>query len=93
MSSDIQRALVQRVSVLETIETQFSQLLLAGQLNDWALADLKDAVTISQQHKLAAIAAIERQELLQAINNIDTIIYLISGFVEEHWELDDLSLN
>jgi hypothetical protein len=82
-----------RVSILEQVETRFTELVVTGKLASWPAEDVRAAVQLSLQHKLLAIQAIERRELIVAITNLDTVIYLISGFVEDGWTGDDLALN
>ena len=91
--SDMQGVLANRVSALELVEAQFRVRLLAGRLSEWSSEELKEAVEIGQQHKRLAIQAIQRHELDQAIHNLETAIYLMSGFVEDDWDQDDICLN
>ena len=83
-----EEVLSNRVQVLEHIESRFTELVVTGGLAGWPPDDVRMAVQLSLQHKLLAIQAIERRELIVAINNLDTVIYLISGFVEDDAELN-----
>ena len=79
---EVRQLLLHQVRVLERLEEKFCQLLAAGQLTQWSAQDVCDALRISAQHKLLAMEAIERENVPQAVNNIDTVLYLMSGFVE-----------
>jgi len=88
-----EETLSNRVCVLEKIESRFTELVVTGKLVGWPPCDVRMAVQLSLQHKMLAIQAIERRELIVAIANLDTVIYLISGFVEDCWNAEDLELN
>ena len=75
--------LVHHVDVLDTLESRFTHLLETGRLTKWSAEDVKDAIRLSAEHKLLAMQAIERENLLQALNNIETVIYIMSGFTED----------
>lgn len=90
MTANVEDHLVRKVRELELLEQEFSKMLVGGQLRSWSLVDIRDALQLSAQHKLCAIQAIERENIVQAINNVDMVIYLISGFVED---IEDVTLN
>jgi len=83
-----EETLARRVLELEHVESRFAELLHTGRLCGWQPCEVRLAVDLSLAHKLAAIRAIEQRELLVAINNLDAIIYLISGFVREPHDED-----
>jgi hypothetical protein len=79
---EIRQLLLHQVRVLEKLEARFVQLLATGQLTQWSAQDVCDALRLSAQHKLLAMEAIDRENVPQAVNNIDTVLYIMSGFVE-----------
>lgn len=82
-NSDLQQILVHHVDVLDTLESRFTHLLESGRLASWSTEDVKDAIRLSAEHKQMAMQAIENERLDQALNNIETVIYIMSGFTED----------
>jgi len=79
----MQQILVHHVDVLDSLESRFVHLLESGRLVNWPTQDVHDAIRLSAEHKLLARQAIALNNLDQALNNIETIIYIISGFTED----------
>jgi hypothetical protein len=79
---DVQQLLVQQVRVMKMLETRFEKLLIGGQLTQFSAQDVRDAIQISAQHKVLAMEAIERERFDQAVHNIETVLYIMSGFVD-----------
>lgn len=92
MTDEVQ-LLDRQVEILQALEKRFAYHFTAGDLARWSAQDVRDAVMLSNQHKLMAMQAIDMKRFDQALNNIETIIYIMSGFVEDLEGEDPSSLN
>ena len=91
---EIQQLLAHQVRVMQKLEERFSRLLATGQLTQWSAEEVREAIQISAQHKMLAMQAIDDARLDQAVNNIETVLYIMSGFVEgAESGIDSLLLN
>lgn len=79
---EVRQLLAQQVRVMKMLEDRFSYLLSTGQLKQWSADDIREAIQITAQHKMLAMRAIDNERIDQAVNNIETVLYIMSGFVE-----------
>jgi hypothetical protein len=92
--SELHQILARHCEVLHGLEQKFAKHLHAGHLQQWSADDVREAIQLSNQHKMLAMDAINHDRLDQALSNIETIIYIMSGFVEDlESDVDPSQLN